>query len=169
MIEVDPMLYIKSRSKHFIDNGWKFDGLDRGTAMFSETAKELEKNGGFGASNWTTTNTQQTNLFSEQRGNGPILRGVVSNRTNPDRIIEVKHAHDAANKKFSGITDFDGPVEASGMGSSKYKGEKGIWRIYGPDMRIKSISGNNGLFDKNVNNPLGMLIPPTIGGYFLWN
>ena len=163
MTPVNPRQYIISQSKNFQENGWKYDGYDRGMAVYPGNEGEgirhdvetVQKTGGIGLPDWVTTNKSQQSLFSHQRNNGPILRGVVSTRINPDRIIPKAYAHEANNNKYKGITDFDAPIP--------YKEEKGIWRIYGPDMQIKAIDGNTGTFRRSNPDPLSTLLLPTFG------
>lgn len=159
MVPVNARQYIISNHPNFINNGWKYDPTNRGTAMFPKTAIKIQNNGGIDAANWGTNSNEQLGVFSRQRDNGPILRGLVSTRNNPDRVVPVKHAHEARMEKFKGITEFEGPV-----GLSNNNNIKGNWRIYGPDMQIKAIDGNNGLFSKVIKNPLSGIIPPILLG-----
>lgn len=162
MIPVNARQYIISNHPNFINNGWKLDPVNRGTAMFPKTSIEIQNNGGLSAANWGTNSNEQLGVFSRQRDNGPILRGIVSTRNNPDRIVPVKHAHEARMERYNGITEFDGPV-----GLANNDNIKGNWRIYGPDMQIKAIDGNTGLFSKTIKNPLSGIIPPILlGAYY---
>lgn len=164
MIKVNPRQYIIANHSNFIDNGWAFDSVNRGTAMFPNTGIKIQENGGLGAANWGTNSNEQLGIFSHQRNDGPILRGIVSTRNKPDRIIPVKHAHEQRMERYNGITEFDGPVGL--VDNDKIKGN---WRIYGPDMQIKAIDGNNGLFSKTIKNPLSGIIPPALLGIYYYN
>lgn len=164
MVKVNPRQYIIANHPNFINNGWKFDPVNRGTAMFPETGIKIQGNGGLGAANWGTNSNEQLSVFSHQRDDGPTLRGIVSTRNKPDRIVPVKHAHEARMEKYNGITEFDRPV-----GLVDNDNIKGNWRIYGPDMQIKAIDGNNGLFSKVIKNPLNGIIPPALLGIYYYN
>ena len=166
MVPVNARHYIIANSKNFKENGWVYDPVNRGTAMFPETAPELQKNGGLDVANWATDNNAQLSKFSEERDHGPILRGLVSTRSNPDRILPVKYAHEKEIETYKGITSFDGGVE---MNYNKLPEVKGNWKVYGLDMPIKSLDINNGLFSKTIKNPLSGFIPITIGGYTAYN
>lgn len=163
MVPVNPRQYIISQSKNFQNNGWKYDGYDRGLAIYPANkgkgirhdVETVQKTGGIGLSDWTTTNKSQQSFFSKQRDDGPILRGIVSTSTNSDRIIPKIYAHEASNNSYKGISDFNAPID--------FKGEKGLWRIYGPDMQIKAIDGNIGAFNRNNPDPLGALLLPVFG------
>ena len=160
MVPVNARQYIRAHSKNFIDNGWKYDGFDRGTAMEPEVAEIIQDNGGLGATNWTTNNNTQLSIFSQERDNGPILRGIVSTRSIPDRIAPAKYAHEADWEKYNGITAFDGPV-----GLVKHPEITGDWKLFGRDMLVKAIDGNNGLYSRIIKNPLSGIIPPVGIGY----
>ena len=164
MTKVNPRQYIIANHPNFISNGWVFDPINRGTAMFPKTSIKIQENGGLGAANWGTNSNEQLSVFSHQRNDGPTLRGIVSTRNKPDRIIPVKHAHEQRMERYNGITEFDGPVGL--VDNDKIKGN---WRIYGPDMRIKAIDGNNGLFSKTIKNPLSGIIPPALLGIYYYN
>ena len=164
MIKVNPRQYIIANHSNFIDNGWAFDPINRGTAMYPETAIKIQNNGGLNAANWATNSNEQLGVFSQQRDNGPILRGIVSTRNKPDRIIPAKYARENDIEKYNGITAFDGPV-----GLANNDKIKGNWKVYGSDMRIKAIDGNNGLFSKAIKNPLSGIIPPTLLGIYYYN
>jgi len=41
MVPVNARQYIIANHKNFTDNGWIFDPLNRGTAMFPKTALEI--------------------------------------------------------------------------------------------------------------------------------
>ena len=164
MRKVNPRQYIIANHPNFINNGWKFDPVNRGTSMSPETAIKIEDNGGLGAANWATNNNEQLSVFSQQRGNGPTLRGIVGTRNKPDRIVPVRHAREDSMKRYNGITEFEGPV-----GLRENNNIKGNWRIYGPDEQIKAIDGNNGLFSKAIKNPLSGVIPPALLGIYYYN
>lgn len=164
MIKVNPRQYIIANHSNFIGNSWAFDPVNRGTAMYPKTGIKIQENGGLGAANWGTNSNEQLGIFSHQRNDGPILRGIVSTRNKPDRIVPVKHAHEQRMERYNGITEFDGPVGL--VDNDKIKGN---WRIYGPDMQIKAIDGNNGLFSKTIKNPLSGIIPPALLGIYYYN
>lgn len=164
MTKVNPRQYIIANHPNFIGNGWAFDPINRGTAMFPETGIKIQENGGLGAANWTTNSNEQLGVFSQQRDNGPILRGIVSIRNKPDRIIPAKYARENDIERYNGITTFDGPV-----GLANNDKIKGNWKVYGSDMRIKAIDGNNGLFSKTIKNPLSGIIPPALLGIYYYN
>lgn len=164
MIKVNPRQYIIANHSNFIDNGWAFDPINRGTAMYPETAIKIQNNGGLNAANWATNSNEQLGVFSQQRDNGPILRGIVSTRNKPNRIIPAKYAHENDIERYNGITTFDGPV-----GLANNDKIKGNWKVYGSDMRIKAIDGNNGLFSKAIKNPLSGIIPPVLLGIYYYN
>jgi hypothetical protein len=163
MVPVNPRQYIKAHSKNFIDNGWKYDGYDRGIAIYPgkegkgirHDVETVQKTGGIGLTDWTTTNNSQLAEFSRQRHNGPILHGIVTSRSKPDRVLPHKYAHEAANNSYKGITEFDTPID--------YKGEKGLWRILGKDMQFKAIDGNTGEYNRLHKNPLESILPPILG------
>lgn len=164
MRKVNPRQYIIANHPNFINNGWKFDPVNRGTSMSPETAIKIENNGGLGAANWVTNNNEQLSVFSRQRNNGPTLRGIVGTRNKPDRIVPVRYAHEDSMERYNGITEFEGPV---GLGENN--NIKGNWRIYGPNEQIKAIDGNNGLFSKAIKNPLSGVIPPALLGIYYYN
>lgn len=164
MAKVNPRQYIIANHPNFISNGWAFDPVNRGTAMFPNTGIKIQENGGLGTANWGTNSNEQLGIFSHQRDDGPTLRGIVSTRNKPDRIVPVKHAHEQRLEKYNGITEFDRPVGL--VDNDKIKGN---WRIYGPDMKIKAIDGNNGLFNKTIKNPLSGIIPPALLGIYYYN
>lgn len=164
MVPVNARQYIIANHKNFTDNGWIFDSLNRGTAMFPKTALEIQENGGLSAANWATNSKDQLGVFSHQRNDGPVLRGLVSTKSKPDRIVPVRYAHEANTESYKGLTEFEGPV-----GLSDNDNIKGLWRVYGPDMQVKAIDGNTGLFDKAIKNPLSGIIPPVILGYITNN
>jgi len=43
------------------------------------------------------------------------------------------------------------------------------WTIHGPDMQIKAVDGNNGLFSIVIKNPLSGIIPPALLGIYYYN
>ena len=164
MTKVNPRQYIIANHPNFTGNGWVFDPVNRGTAMLPKTSIKIQENGGLDAANWGTNSNEQLSVFSHQRDDGPTLRGIVSTRNKPDRIVPVKHAHEQRMERYNGITEFDRPVGL--VDNDKIKGN---WRIYGPDMQIKAIDGNNGLFSKTIKNPLSGIIPPALLGIYYYN
>jgi len=156
MMPVNPRQYIIAHSSNFQNNGWAYDGFNRGNAIRLKHANKLATEGGIDFPNWTSTDNAQLSEFARERDFGPVLRGVVGKRNVPDRTIPNEKAYEEANSFLKGISDVQGPV------LYPYRtpgGTYGNWRIFGPDERIKAIDGNTGEFSNKKYHPLSSFIP----------
>ena len=73
IVPVNPRQYIIAHSENFVNNGWSYDGVNRGTAMSQDKALETVKDGDMGRGTWTTDDNSQISIFQHERADGPVL------------------------------------------------------------------------------------------------
>lgn len=153
--------YIVSLSDSFKKSGLEWDGVVRYNALRKEAYDDMIKRNG--VANWTTTSGQQGSIFARERDNGPLLRNVVAKDSKyQHRKLDKSQAYQEQNSNLPGITTFNGAIEYGTDIStgSKYKAP---WKIFGKDVQVKAIRGNNGNFDMSKAHPYLGIIPPAIG------
>ena len=159
--KVSPEDYIVSLSSSFKKSGLEWDGITRYNALRRE-AYDTMKNGK-DIANWTTTNGAQGAIFAVERNNGPLLRNVVGRDSkHAHNLLDKSQAYQEINSRLPGVTEFNGAIEYGTNPATGGK-HKGIWKIFGSDMRVKAIRGNNGNFDMSKAHPYLGIIPPVIG------
>ena len=159
--KVSPEDYIVSLSSSFKKSGLEWDGITRYNALRRE-AYDTMKNGK-DIANWTTTNGAQGAIFAVERNNGPLLRNVVGRDSkHAHNLLDKSQAYQEINSRLPGVTEFNGAIEYGTNPATGGK-HKGIWKIFGSDMRVKAIRGNNANFDMSKAHPYLRIIPPVIG------
>lgn len=159
--KVSPEDYIVSLSSSFKKSGLEWDGITRYNALRREAYNAMKS--GEDVANWTTTNGAQGAIFAVERNNGPLLRNIVGKDSkHAHRTLDKSQAYQELNSKLPGVTEFNGAIEYGTNPATGGK-HKGLWKIFGSDMRVKAIRGNNGNFDMSRAHPYLGIIPPVIG------
>lgn len=152
MKEVNPEDYIVSQSKAFKQGGWQYDGTNRLRAMTAREYDDIQKTGGLGLTKWTTDNRKQALIFQSEKPREKLIQSIISTFKGKPEIIPTKYAKEAR-EVYSGA-EFSPDVD--------YKGEVGNYMLFGHDVPIKSIRGNNGDFSTIYKGIYKSLIPITI-------
>ena len=58
--------YIVAHSNSFVNNGWKYDGINKGRAMTFKEYENWLENGGLGDTKWTTDSRDQLGIISSE-------------------------------------------------------------------------------------------------------
>ena len=141
--EVNPEEYIVAHSNAFKNNGWIYDGVNRRRAMTSVQYNDLIKNGGLGKTKWTTDSRDQAQAFSSEgpRRGGKVVNTIVGNVPKENwKYRPTNYAREA--RSVEGV-EFSPNVEYP-----LNSGKKGNYVLFGEDVPIKSLRGNNGDFSK---------------------
>ena len=159
---VVPEEYIVAHSKAFQNAGLRYDAVNRMSAMTGDTYRKFINNGGLGITTWTTDNLGQGNVFLGERnadGLGKLVGSLVSKKA-PVKYVPTKYAKEAR-EVYQGL-------EASS--NVPYKGTVGNYTLFGHNMQMKTLRGNNGDFNMGNFNPFRVLAPLGVGtaayGYF---
>lgn len=160
MKKVDPADYIASRSKAFQDNGWYWDGINYRRAMTNEQFNDILNNGDFGKTTWTTDGKDQANIFLSEPPRSKLVQNLVGNIHRRDwKPRPAKYAKEAR-ELLNGV-EYSPNVN--------YRGTTGNYLLFGQDVPVKSLRGNNLDYSKQYKGIYKMLIPATLGGTYINN
>jgi hypothetical protein len=153
--------------------------------MSNENYNKLINNGGIGALNWaTTTKTYAEDIATNTKG--PVISSIVGVNGKEHNLLPFKGntRPDPSNYSKPGkpvgadinnVTQeylgkpLEGTVNIPEIYTreSKSKGLSSKWRIFGPNIQVKSLRGNNGNFNMSDPNIYKTLIPISVGGVSL--
>ena len=177
--EVVPEEFIVAHSKAFNKSGLLYDGKTYNSGMSRENYEKLLNNGGLDVINWGTDNVHYAKgIASNVDFSGPRLaKSLVGKKTayrelEPDPSIAdpspmgydrpgIQVGETIVEYYPTGITDIPNIHPKSEPIPEN-------WRIFGKDIQVKSLRGNNGNFDmSNPNIYKSLLIPTVLGGSYI--
>ncbi|MBO5633109.1 MAG: hypothetical protein J5965_28960 [Aeriscardovia sp.] len=159
--KVEPDEYIVAHSKAFKNNGWQYDGTNNQRAMTNDEYKSILKDGGIGRLKWTTDDSEQVGVFADEgfRKGGRTVRTIVGNVPKYKWVHRpTKYARELRPNSTSGV-EYSSNVP--------YKNTVGNYTLFGNDVPIKSLRGNNGDFSKLYRGIYKALVPTVIGGTYI--
>lgn len=156
--KVDPAEYIAYRSKAFHDNGWYWDGVNYKRAMTNEQFNDILKDGDIGKTTWTTDDNEQANTFLSEPPRNKLIQTIVGNV--PKKLWKFRPSKFAKERR-----ELLNGVEYSPNVS--YRGTTGNYLLFGHDVPVKSLRGNNLDYSKQYKGIYKMLIPTIIGGTYI--
>lgn len=151
-IQVDPAEYVVAHSDAFKNAGLVYDGSNRMSAMTSHAYNSFLDNGGIGVTTWTTNSAPQALLFQKERTPGRLVSSLVSKNA-PTQSIPKQYAKEAREV-------------ANGIQTSSnvdYRNTIGDYTLFGQDMQMKVLRGNNGDFNMKHRNIYKGLVPFALG------
>lgn len=167
-LPVNPEEYIVAHSNAF-ENNWKWDGKNYLSGMTAEQYNKLLNNGGLGAENWGTTNGGYAGKIAGETVGGRVVGSLVGRNNYEENILSSPLKNPTSSNYFGIGKSVNNGVSSKGITNIPIinDGEQSSWKVFGEDVQVKTLRGNNGDFSLKYKSPYKVLIPTILGGTFV--
>ena len=167
-LPVNPEEYIVAHSNAF-ENNWKWDGKNYLSGMTAEQYNKLLNNGGLGAENWGTTNGGYAGKIAGETVGGRVVGSLVGKNNFEENILSSPLKNPTSSNYFGISKSVNNGVSSKGITNIPIinDGKQSSWKVFGEDVQVKTLRGNNGDFSLKYKSPYKVLIPTILGGTFV--